>query len=270
MSEKLSSQEMSRREAMGLGGKGALFVIASSGCQALTGVNPPVELFRAFWRGYHNRQDRAPLAPGPLDPANASNPSTVLEISGRIPNSDWILNPNTPQIIYSKNAEDYKKQYMLFVIQGVARVLAAGFDIFPRVMTAQSPLENGYGTDPVAMEAKNYFGIKGAGFWTPTHEDYGNGLEPKVDSFRTYYGGYDSFFDYATMVTTLDHFKNIVNCKSDHEALIELQNQTDDSCDFVRAQGEPGVKSYATSRIYVESVEDVIDSWRLKEVFIEA
>ena len=269
MSESHASREMSRREAI-VKGWGAIIVITSSGCQMITGVNPAIEMGRAFWNGYQNREEnRAPLSPEPINPASPANHLPAIEISGRIPNSNWILNPDHRSVIYDKHAEDYKKEYMMFVIEGVTRVLAAGFRVPPRVMTAQSPLENTYGTDPVATQAKNYFGIKGAGFWTPTHEDYGSGLEPIVDSFRTYSGKFDSFYDYATMVTTLDHYINIVNCATDYDALLELQNDTNQSCGLVRAQG-PGVLSYATVDDYEDRVMNVIDSWRLQEVFIEA
>jgi len=186
----------------------------------------------------------------------------------------WKMNPEYRAIIDGLAIEEYKKDYMKFIIKGVRMVQADGGLVNPRVMAAQAPIENGYGVDSVS-QLLNFYGIKdGDGVVLPTHEDYGNGLVPERHGFAQFDNAFDSFYAYANTVNSHGYFRDGVACrKSDRDYLHGIQSVINDNCDVIAAQGSnydgTNVKSYASSREYVDSVLNVIGFLRLDDIFTQ-
>jgi flagellum-specific peptidoglycan hydrolase FlgJ len=264
MSERRSSQEMSRRKFLGVGIKPAAFVVANTVIHAKTGVNPVFEVLVALKHGFLDEKPADVPIAAPLPAPNGSPEVAAKD------NNIWRLNPNYAEVINALPFEQHKKEFVLFSIDAANRVINAGYKINPRVMIAQAALESAYGTDTLSSHY-NFLGIK-AGEGEPsvrraTHEDYGNGQVSIKDDFIAYDNPYQVFFDYAYKMTNWSFYMDAAECSNDDRLYLQGLVHQQDSCQIVRRQGEPGVKSYATARNYVEIGMNVIDFLNLNEVF---
>ena len=186
------------------------------------------------------------------------------------------FNENYRDIVNRRtNIEKEKRDYLIFVIEGVQEIVKAGYPINPRVMTAMAPLETDWGRDPVAQRGNNHFGMKAyAGDPSinniPTREEI-NGRDIRIQAnFKRFSAPIDSFYDHANMLSTLDHYRGTTRCNSGDGAYIDdLLNETaDDSCsNILIPQGSSGSLPYATDRDYKSITLDIIDSWSLDEIY---
>lgn len=191
-------------------------------------------------------------------------------------NSKWSLHPNYVQMTKEagQRFETYKTEYMLFNLENTAHVLAStSFSLHPVIMSAIPPIENGYGVDILAG-SNNFHGMKAyegdpcVMEDIPTHEQRGNVLKPENHDFLCFEEPYESFYAHAWDMNNLDHYKDYAVCASIEDyrpALRGLQNETQGpDCQITI----PDKLAYATGNGYESTVEDVINTWNLENIWV--
>ena len=126
----------------------------------------------------------------------------------------------------------------------------ADYGLYPSVMLAQAAIESHYGDSQLSYEYHNYFGIKAhdnhRSVKLSTKEVY-DGQEVTInDTFCVYSSPQDCFKDYATILTTNEHFSGVVGASSPAEAARALQ-----------------AGGYATDPNYAQTIIQVINEYNL-------
>lgn len=130
-------------------------------------------------------------------------------------------------------------------------------NLFPSVKLAQAALETGWGKSTIDS-AKNMFGIKASGAYTPywkgdyvtamTNEDFGSGQVPVSAKFRKYRTYHDSILDHSYLLNNSPRFAPVRNARTPEEQCMQLQ-----AC------------GYATAKNYASSLIAIINNNQLKE-----
>ncbi|MDR0207027.1 MAG: glucosaminidase domain-containing protein [Bacteroidales bacterium] len=131
-----------------------------------------------------------------------------------------------------------------------------GTPLLPSVKMAQAALETGWGRSTVG-EAKNLFGIKASGSFSPywkgnaitasTKENYGDGNISIVDKFRAYSSIQDSIKDHSHLLLTLSRYARVRDAQTPEEQAKALQ-----SC------------GYATDPGYANKLINIIKQYNLE------
>lgn len=198
----------------------------------------------------------------------------------------WMLAPNYKEVINSLNIEQYKKDFMVMVVENIQIAMVEstdkGYVVNPLDMAAQVAIETGYGTDTLSGPANNFFGAKAYGddpFITVKTREVENGKNVyKYQNFRKYPRPADSFNDYIRMLNKLKHFTDTVGkCRWDYRYVASaLEDERDpETCELLVEQGGMSilfppdiVKSYASDEDYTETVIDVVKSLKLEQIFV--
>ena len=133
-----------------------------------------------------------------------------------------------------------------------------GTSLLPSVKMAQACLETGFGASFIG-EAKNLFGIKAAGDYTPywkgdyveasTREVF-NGSSTVINAkFRKYKSITDSIRDHSYFLTKLDRYKPVLKAKTPEAQAKALQ-----------------ASGYATATNYANSLITIIDNYNLRKL----
>ena len=130
---------------------------------------------------------------------------------------------------------------------------------FPEIAAVQSGFESRYGMSDLSTQHNNIFGVKDFdnGVMMPTTEDYGEGLERRIEPFAVYNGIGDAVRGYINFVNTTINkdtgklrYANAINATTDKEYIEGLK------------QG-----GYATDPKYVDKIYDSYVKYKEEGLF---
>lgn len=222
-----------------------------------------------------------------LADSNESSPSSAgYSYNGEVQaaNKFWKLNPNYASVIDGLQIEQHKKDYLKFVAEGVGQVINAGYSVNPQGMFIKAPFETSYGTDSIAQNANNHFGMKGGCYGTATTEFINGEFVGITDEFKCYdrSNPYGSFFDYAESLTNPNRRNDIywdtIDCGGlqDIEMYVEglLHRKSRDDCSIEAWQNQVDpvtgglTESYATDPNYMGKMMNMAEFLKADEIFI--
>ncbi|WP_018659581.1 glycoside hydrolase family 73 protein [Allofustis seminis] len=161
------------------------------------------------------------------------------------------------QLILARPFLDYdaptsKEDEFISEIAPYAQRLSAEYGVLPSVVMAQAILESDWGQSALAVQDKNYFGVKGSAE-DPVYQtsEYEEDWTEKMQHFRSYESLYDSMRDYAQLL----HDGTTWNPQQYHDVL-EADNYKD-AANAIEAAG------YATDPDYSEKLINIIELYEL-------
>lgn len=158
-------------------------------------------------------------------------------------------------------ASSSDKQFFILQMRKAVEAQPSLYGLFPSVIIAQAALESGWGTSRLSAEYNNYFGVKASptqysSAWNPqtsptvnlATEEYDNGYNPTVATWRVYSSPADSLRDRNALLATNPRYSSALKATTPQQQVEAMK-----------------VGGYATDPDYVQKVMNTIASNNLTQ-----